>query len=169
MIEAVIFDLDGTLIHLPIDYEAFLEKVKKITKLNKVKPLTQTINSLDEATRNKIFQEWKKAEWKAIQKFTINKKGMQLYREYTEKPKALVTMQSREIAEEIIRLLNLSFTIIITRENSLNRQEQIKMAIAKLGKKPQNILVIGDTDNDKASSEKIGCKFLKVEDNEGLV
>lgn len=164
MIEAVIFDLDGTLIHLPIDYEAFFKKVKKISKLNEVKPLTQTIASLDFDTRQKVLKEWEKAEWEAFQRLAINEKGLQLYRKYMEKPKALVTMQNKEITEKILKHLKISFNIIVTREDSLNRQEQIKMAITRLGKKPENILVIGDTENDKVSSEKIGCKFHWVEE-----
>lgn len=169
MIEAVIFDLDGTLIHLPMDYESFFEKVKKITKLNKVKPLTKTIASLDPTTRQKVLKEWEKAEWEAFQNFRINKKGLQLYEKYTEKPKALVTMQSKEITEKILHHLKISFNIIITREDSLNRLEQIRMAMEQLGKKPESILVIGDTENDKISSKKMGCKFLRVKENESMV
>ena len=46
MIEAVIFDLDGTLIDLPIDYSKLFEEFSKIMKTTIAHPITRAISKL---------------------------------------------------------------------------------------------------------------------------
>ena len=43
MIEGIIFDLDGTLVHLPIEYDNLFRELGRIMKLDTVRPLLQTI------------------------------------------------------------------------------------------------------------------------------
>lgn len=162
MIEGVIFDLDGTLIHLPINYKTLLKEFRRIMKTSKVKPLVQTIATLDQETRRKVDKVWTRAELEALPDLKIHNKGMKLYQKFSGKPLALVTMQSRRVVEEILRALKLSFDVVITREESLDRTKQIEVAVAKLGLKPKDVLMIGDRESDKTSSEKIGCQFLMV-------
>jgi phosphoglycolate phosphatase-like HAD superfamily hydrolase len=59
--------------------------------------------------------------------------------------------------------LGLSFNFIITREDSLNRVEQLRIAAEKLGIKMQNILFIGNTDEDMLAAKTVGCQFMRVE------
>jgi HAD superfamily hydrolase (TIGR01549 family) len=131
-------------------------------KTSKVKPLVQTIAALDHKTRREVNEAWVKAELEALRELKINAEGMKLYQRFSEKPLALVTMQGREVVKEILKMLKLSFDVIITREESLDRTRQIETAIAKLGLKPENTLMIGDRETDKASSKKVGCQFLMV-------
>lgn len=162
MIRAVIFDLDGTLIHLPVNYEKLFEEFKKIMKTNTVRPVTDIVARLDETTKKKVFKVWDDAELEALPKMSINEEGAKLYEKFSPKPKALVTMQGKAVAEKILQTTKFSFKIIITREHSLNRIEQLQKAAEMLGVKPQEILFIGDAENDSASARKFGCKFLKV-------
>ena len=162
MIKGVIFDLDGTLIHLPINYKTLFREFRRIMKTSKVKPLVQTIATLDQETRRKVDKVWTRAELEALPDLKINNKGMKLYQKFSGKPLALVTMQSRRVVEEILRALKLSFDVVITREESLDRTRQIEVAVAKLGLKPKDVLMIGDRESDKTSSEKVGCQFLMV-------
>jgi len=164
MVKAVIFDLDGTLVHIPIDYDALEKEFQKMIGETKLKPITEKIAKLEESKRRKIFKVWTKAELEALPNLAINEEGMRLYRKFSEKKLALVTMQGKTTVERILRTLDLSFEVIITRENSLNRAEQIKTALKKLGLKPAEVLMVGDRESDRASSEKVGCKFVKVED-----
>lgn len=131
-------------------------------RTTQVRPLVQTIAVLDQKTRREIDEVWTRAELEALPDLKINNKGIKLYKKYSEKPSALVTMQSRTVVEEILKALKLSFDAVITREESLDRIKQIEVAVAKLGLKPKNVLMIGDRESDKTSSEKIGCKFLMV-------
>ena len=79
MIEAVIFDLDGTLIHLPVNYEKLFAEFRKIIYADKVQPITEVILKLDEDTRRQIFKVWDKAELTAASNVTINKEGIEIY------------------------------------------------------------------------------------------
>lgn len=162
MIEGVIFDLDGTLIHLPIDYEALFKELQRIMKTSNVRPLVQTIAVLDQDTRNEVEKVWTQAELEALPDLEINNEGMKLYQRFSRKPLALVTMQSIKVVEEILGTLKLSFNVIITREESLDRARQIDVAVARLGLKPKEVLMIGDRESDRTSSQRIGCQFLMV-------
>jgi len=170
VIKAVIFDLDGTLIHLPVDYEKLFRKFREILKTEKVRPVTKTLTSLDEETRKKLFEEWDKAELEALPKIRKNENGLRLYQEYSSTPKALVTMQGNVVLKKILKTLKLSFKVTVTREYSLDRIEQLKKAAEKLGVETfEDILFVGDTSNDKEAAEKLGCQFLKVKSNENMV
>lgn len=162
MIEAVIFDLDGTLIHLPIDYEKLFREFKKIMHTDNVQPVTETVSKLDKKTRQKVFREWDKTELAAAANITINKQGMEIYTSYSQKPKALVTMQGKAVVKNILAQLELSFDSAVTREDSLNRAQQLENAAEKLKTQLVNILFVGNTENDEQAAKKVGCQFLRV-------
>jgi len=162
LIEAVIFDLDGTLIHLPVDYDKLFAEFKKIMHVDNVQPVTEVISQLDEKTRQQVFREWDRTELAAAANITINKEGMEIYKRFSMKPKALVTMQGNAVVENIFAQLKLSFDIIITRENSLSRQKQLEVAAEKLKTRFDSILFVGNTGNDALAAEKVGCQFLRV-------
>jgi len=161
-IKTAIFDLDGTLVRLPIDYRALYAKFRRIMGIKNVKPITETVAALDEPLRERVFEAWTKAEFTALSNMTIVKEGVKLYRHYSEVPKALVTMQGQKTAERILSVLDMSFHPVITREDSLDRATQITLALEKLGSKPKNAIMIGDRETDKTAAERIGCKFRMV-------
>ncbi len=161
-IKAAIFDLDGTLVSLPIDYRALYAEFRKIMGIKNVEPVTKTVAALPKALRGKVFETWTAAESAIMPKMTIVKDGIDLYKQYSEIPKALVTMQGTKTVERILDTLNLSFRVIITREDSLDRTTQITSALEKLKLKPENVIVIGDRETDKTAAEQAGCKFRIV-------
>jgi HAD superfamily hydrolase (TIGR01549 family) len=162
LIEAVIFDLDGTLIYLPIDYKRLFQRFSEIMKTSDIHPLTEKILELDKETRERIFEVWSNAELEAMTDITVNKDGMALYRKFLEKPKALVTMQGEMLVKNVLKRLDLSFNFVITRERCLDRVQQLKMAARKLRVSFSNLLFIGNTENDFLSAKKVGCQFLRV-------
>ena len=162
MIEAVIFDLDGTLIYLPIDYKKLFQRFSEIMKTSDIHPLTEKILELDKETRKRIFEVWSNVELEALRDITVNKDGMVLYRKFLEKPKALVTMQGEMLVKNVLKCLDLSFNFVITRERCLDRVQQLKMAAKKLKVSFPNLLFIGNTENDFLSAKKVGCQFLRV-------
>ncbi len=163
MIEAVIFDLDGTLIQLPIDYDAFFEELKRILKKENVHPLLETLSKLDADKKEKAFRAWENAELSASDKITFNEDGMKIYNKFADKPRALVTMQGRTLVNTKLDQLGLVFDATVTREDSLDRVEQLKIASHKIKACFQTLLFVGNIKNDAFAAKKIGCQFLRVE------
>lgn len=162
MIRGVIFDLDGTLVHLPIDYDALKKEFEKIGKISNMQSLAHIVALLDLETRGKLYEAWTRAELKALENVTINEDGIRIYEKHSKKLLALVTMQGIKAVNRILESLKLKFHVIITREDSLDRTQQIAMAVEKLGLKAENVLMVGDRERDKASANRVGCKFVMV-------
>jgi phosphoglycolate phosphatase-like HAD superfamily hydrolase len=162
VIEAVVFDLDGTLMRLPIDYEALFREFKRIMGVASVRPLVETVLRVDEKTRETVFMAWDRAELAVVEEVAVNEEGMSIYRQFGDKRRALVTLQGKAVVEEIMKLYGLSFNIAVTREDSLFREEQLTKAISLLNVEPGNVLFVGNTDSDASAAEEIGCQFRRV-------
>ena len=162
MIEAVIFDLDGTLIHLPIDYERLIQEFGKVAHAENFHPLLDAVSKLDEATRGQVFKIWDLAELTAAPRMTVNQEGMRLYDFFAKKSKALVTMQGKALVTAILEKLGLTFDVVLTREDSLNRAEQLKIAAQKLSAKLKNVLFVGNSENDAAAAKQVMCRFQRM-------
>ena len=162
MIKAVVFDLDGTLIHLPIDYERLFREFGRIMKTTEMRPLAKTIAKLNEKAKKEIFEVWDDAELAASANVTVNNEGFALYKKFSEKRKALVTLQGKTLVKNVRERLGLSFDFVVTREHCLNRIEQLRIAAKKLRIPFQNITFVGNTDDDFLAAKKVGCRFLRV-------
>ena len=162
MIDGVIFDLEGTLVKLPIDYEALYEEIKKELKLSRVKPLTKTVRTLDSKSRKTVYALWEHAELKALPTVSPNEEGIKIYEKHSNKPIALVTMQGKTVVRKILDHFDLSFNVIITREDEIDRASQIMKAIHELSLEPRRVLVVGDRHSDEIAAKQIGCNFVQV-------
>jgi len=162
LIAAVIFDFDGTLINLPIDYNKLFQEFSQIMGISDIQPITRTIPKLDAKTKTRIFEVWERAEIAVLKDKTLNNEGMALYEKYSEKPKALVTMQGKTLVRKALGPLGLSFNIVVTREDNLDRVAQLEIALQKLGTRFENLLFIGNTEGDFNAAQQVKCQFLKV-------
>jgi phosphoglycolate phosphatase-like HAD superfamily hydrolase len=116
MIQALIFDLDGTLLDLPIDYPKMYDKFKEIMGVAEVRPLLKTVAQIkDPATLQRVFDAWTGFELAILDKVTVHEEGMKIYRENADKPKALVTMQGKETMSKILAKFDLSFDAMLNR------------------------------------------------------
>ena len=163
MIKAVVFDLDGTIVNVPIDYEKLFREFKKIMNMDNVRPLADTVSKVDDQTRKQVFKAWDAAELAASKKITFHQEGIEVYRKFADKPQALVTMQGKKLVEIVLEKAEFTFKCIITREDTLNRVEQLKKAAECLDVQKKDILFVGNSNNDSIAAEKLSCKFLKIE------
>jgi len=162
VIEAVIFDLDGTLIHLPVDYERLIQQFQKVAQAESFHPLLESVSNLDEVANGKVFEIWDLAELAALAGMTVNQEGMKLYGFFSTKPKALVTMQGKAVVKAILEKLGLAFDVVLTREDSLNRAEQLKLAAQKLDARFENVLFVGNSENDVLAAKQVTCSFQRI-------
>ena len=161
-VSATVFDLDGTLFCLPINWENLFQEIKRILNVDVDRPLTEIVSKVDEQTRIEVFRVWEDAETSIYEKAIPCEKGMSQYEKAEGKPIALVTMQGRKIVDSLLTRFNLFFDVIITRDNSLNRAEQLKMASQKLNVPLNEILFVGNANSDEEASEKVGCQFTRI-------
>lgn len=158
MIKAIIFDLDGTLVNLPLNYAKLREKLG----IDSEESLLETVKGLSESGKTKFFTFWTDQEADAMKGLKAISKGMWLYYHYLDFKRGLVTLQSLEAVVDICEKLDLSFDSIVTRDYSLDRDVQLICSIVTLGVKAENALFIGNRDSDYESAKKVGCNFLKV-------
>ena len=166
MIEAVIFDLDGTLIQLPIDYEKLFQEFSRIMRTPDIHPLQQKIPELNGKTKKKIFEVWNKVELEVLANVSRKREGISIYKRFLEKPKALVTMQGKALVKGVLGRLGLSFDFVVTRECSINRVEQLEIVAERFAVSFKNILFVGNIDDDFLAAKEVGCQFLRVKDED---
>jgi len=172
--KALITDLDGTLVKTNINWDYLREKIRKILKTNHpLKPLGYGIYLLTEGDpelRKKAFRIVEEAEMKAAENVVFDRKLYEtLVRIRSKNVKiGLVTFQSMKTASLILEKLRLTsfFEAVVTRDISFNREEQLKIAMDKLGVKPVETVFVGDSIWDYEAGLKLGC--LTVIINESL-
>ena len=97
-----------------------------------------------------------------LNKITVHQEGMKIYEQYVDLPRALVTMQGKEIIRKILAKFHLSFDVISTREDSFSRIEQLNDVMEKLGASAGKVLFVGNMNNDAVAARQVGCQFLRV-------
>ena len=170
MSKCIIFDLDGTLIKLPIRYELIQIKLKELFKTeSEFTPLIPSIiehssnnqNLLDSAFELLCDEELIACEYLEEIEGVQELIGDILSKNYTI---SLVTMQCKKVAEIILEKINMSekFSSVITRDDSTERFTQIKKTCELLNFVSSDVTVIGDRIHDINSAKKAGCSSILV-------
>jgi len=150
-------------VDLPINYWAMFADFKQIMGVEEVRPILKTVAEITDAQmRKRVFDTWERYEMAVVQKTILHEEGIRIYRAHLDEPKALVTMQSKKAAKTILDKFKMPFNIMITREDSFSRAEQLKMAAQKLNFPLKDITFVGNMDNDAEAAKTVGCQFKRV-------
>ncbi len=170
MTKCLIFDLDGTLIRLPIRYEILQKNLKSFFQTeDNIAPLIPTIIEKAKNNQNIIDEAFEiVCNEELIATETLEEiEGLHdviehvLSKNYTI---SLVTMQCKKSLDIILKKLNLEkkFSTILTRDDYSNRLLQIKKTSEMLNLNPLDIIMIGDRIHDINSANQANCKSILV-------
>lgn len=170
MIKGIIFDLDGTLVRLPIRYDLIQNNLKKIFNTqDEFKPLFAHIVDFangDSAKIKEAFESICEEENKAVENLEIIENAFDVLQFFKSKQLklGLVTLQCRKAVEKIFARadkLNV-FSSVISRDDSYDRKEQIEKMLRSLQLASDDALVVGDRIHDIVSAKKVGCRAILV-------
>ena len=170
MSKCIIFDLDGTLVTLPIRYELIQKKLRELFNLEvNFSPLIPSIIEYaknNEKLTHDAFELLCEQELIASE-YVKEIEGLQEVIDYLLSKKystSLVTMQCKKSAKIILAKLNLSakFSSIITRDESYDRFFQIKNTYESLNFLPSDVTMVGDRIHDINSATKANCNSRLV-------
>ena len=168
MIKGIIFDLDGTLVRLPIRYEIIFEKLQNLfdTK-DEFKPLIPTIlkkANNDIELLQQAFDLICEEETLAANDSEVIDGAIDILNYFKKRnySLSLVTMQCMKAAKLVLDKMQISelFSSIITRDDSNQRSTQIKKSVEILSLSPDKVMVIGDRIHDVKSAKQVGCSAI---------
>lgn len=167
-VKALIFDLDGTLLTLPIRYDRLKKRLRTVLRMDySFTPLFSSIETLTKERpelRPKVYGILDEEERLAVKAMVPqpNVKGVLQFLKEKGFDLGLVTLQGKNTALMALKVMNIQnfFNTIITRESSLNRKEQLKMALRALHAK--NAVVIGDRVEDVDAGKQLGCLVIGI-------
>ena len=164
-----IFDLDGTLFTIPVEWTAVREELavamgEKVGEAPLFSRL-QAVTASRPALKEKLFAIIESYELRASEGAKPTPGATELVYALFETAKlALVTMQGRRETEEILRRYKLFdlFEVVITREDSIDRADQLLLAANRLEARTGDILFTGDRVNDVAAAKRVGVDVVFV-------
>lgn len=173
MIDLVIFDLDGTLIRLPVRYDFLRNELKEQFQIEGEFFLIPTILNKtkgNEKLKKNAFDFICTEEYRAIDELVAYEGSVELLRDLhvMNKKLALVTLQCRKAALKILDVLDMKdlFSNIFTREDYTNRYDQIINTMDVLKIDQTQTLMVGDRINDFESATKAGCQSIIIRRND---
>ena len=168
-IKLFIFDLDGTIADLPINWTKVKEKIRKILETDH--PLTPLIPSIEELATNsklkkKLYRVIDHEEMKIVKKLRFDEDIVKLFKRLKKVNcrLALVTLQGRKPAIEALKRLNIYkyFDLVISRNENKNREKQIEIALRKIGVEPSQSVVVADKFRDMLVAKRLGCMSIAI-------
>ncbi len=161
----LVFDLDGTLVSLPIDWRPVEEAIQRISGGVTRFFLGFLANFYGSKEFWEIHQMVEELEMKAIDRLMILDNAIEIVkRASTHFTVAIATMQSRRACISVLEKLGLTSIVraIITREDAGTRIDQLRKLLTRLGTAPEEAIFVGDKVLDAIAALMIGIKPILV-------
>ena len=166
---AYVFDLDGTLFTIPVDWVKVRNEVGKMAGAPignaplflKVEQLV----SIHPSMRETLFAMLNLHELKGVAEASPVSGAFELLSHLSKVAKlGLVTMQGTAACDKILGRHHLGelFDVLVTREDSLDRAVQLRIALRSLASSPKDTLFTGDRLNDVVCGRKAGVDTALV-------
>jgi len=178
--EAVLFDLDGTLVRLPIDYRAMRDELKSVARRyglhSEFKPLLEEIKRLSclhpdgDKLREECLRVVKAYEFEGASRAQLLKGVKECLHMLKEKgiKIAVVSNNSKESVERALEVAGVRdfVDLLIGRTNLTDVKPDpslIVKALNGLGVKADKVVFVGDSESDMIAAGKAGVRFIKVD------
>lgn len=168
-IRLFIFDLDGTIVKLPIDWTEVKKKIRKILETNS--SLTPLIPSIEQLVANselkrRIYKVVDDEEMKAVKKLRFDEDIVRLFKKLKTLgyKLALVTLQGRKPAIEALNKLKVRefFDLVVSRDEKKDREEQIKITLETMGVPSSQAIIVADRLRDMLVAKRLGCVSMAI-------
>jgi phosphoglycolate phosphatase-like HAD superfamily hydrolase len=164
-----VFDMDGTLISLPVEWENVREELRGLTGTSlEFAPFfldVQNVVAKDPLLLGPILRTIDKYEAVAVTHARLEDGAMDaLSSLYSRAKLSLVTMQGRVACDRVLERLGIGgfFASSFTREDSMDRTAQVRMALASLEAKETEAVFVGDRINDLKAARAAGVRFVMI-------
>jgi HAD superfamily hydrolase (TIGR01549 family) len=167
--KAFVFDLDGTLATLPIHWEGVRERLSKLsgtpTDSRPIFMVVAEIIAKNPKIGKDVFAVIDEFESDALPSARLYDGSFQLLTKLSERANiSLVTLQGHKAATRVLEMFDLRqfFSHYFTRESSLDRAEQVEMALAAMKAEKSSSMFVGDRLNDLNAAKKAGVPFTMI-------
>jgi len=163
-VQGIIFDMDGTLVELPVDWREVIRRVNETLDVN-VETLLDLFPRLWGTEKymaaSRMIEDFEMA---SLSNLKILDDSPRLLRRLSSNYQlGLVTFQSGNVAREILKKLDVNLCLIATRDDSPTRSGQISMIVSTSHLRFEDFLVVGDLLNDVYSALQVGCHAILVD------
>lgn len=165
----VVFDMDGTLISLPVEWDKVRAELQRLTgtslKFNPFFLDLQTVVAKDPLLLGPMMRTIDEYEARAVPEARLEDGAMDVLLALSRKAElSLVTMQGRAACDGILERLGIGrfFASRFAREDSMDRTAQLRMALGSVGAKEAEALFVGDRINDLKAARGAGVRFVMI-------
>lgn len=170
-LEAVIFDLDGTLVDSRYDWRAIRGELGIEGSGLPATSLIDALNGLDSPEREAKWRRLAEIERLATAEATAREGAAELlaFLRRRKLRTALVTNNSAENAASLLQRFGLAFDLVLTRDDGFWKPSGAPVAEAarRLGVPAERCLKVGDSHFDVAAAREAGCGRLVILHDEG--
>ncbi|MDQ7007799.1 MAG: HAD family hydrolase [Acidobacteriota bacterium] len=155
-LRAAVFDLDGTLVASPYDWPAIRRELGIHGD-----SLIDELNARDPAARRAGWARLEEREAEATRgaKIIAGAREVLDFLRHRGMALALVTNNSETNAQALLRRFALRFDVVLTRDSGLWKPsgESLLEALRRLGRRPEESMMVGDTRWDLQAAREAGC------------
>jgi len=166
--QAYIFDFDGTLGTIPVDWEGVKEGLRNVTGEDEFKQIFARLGEIIAKDPKlarptfKVLDEFEEAEAPSARLYegTV---GL-LSRLSTSTKVSIVTFQGAHTCSVMLERFGLKQYVLkyFTREDSIDRAEQIGFALSAMKVQKASSMFVGDRLNDLEAAKRVGVPFTMI-------
>jgi phosphoglycolate phosphatase-like HAD superfamily hydrolase len=164
-----VFDMDGTLISLPVEWDKVRKQLQKITgtslPFNPFFLDLQKIVAKDPLLLGPMLRTIDDYETRAVPGARLEDGALDVLSALSRNAElSLVTMQGRAACDAILERLGIGrfFPSRFTREDSMDRTAQLRMALGSIGAREAEAVFVGDRINDLKAARAAGVRFVMI-------